>query len=133
MVRSHSKSTFVEERRVVGHWKANENEKGEGVLTCMSVCFFKKMLRFSKWSFITILQFFLLIIMAVWNIKQTIMKDYNIQSCKWMACDRFHQPFLLFTTFHSFLFTVHYFPCAFSVKKATYSLVIDNVYLVISS
>ena len=37
------------------------------------------MLRFSKWSFIVILQFFL-IIMAVWNIKQTIMKDCNFQS-----------------------------------------------------
>ena len=47
------------------------------------------MLRFSKWSFMVILQFFLLIIMTVWNIKQTIMKDYNIQSCQWMASNRF--------------------------------------------
>ena len=47
------------------------------------------MLRFSKWI---ILQFFLLIIMVVWNIKQTIMKDYNVQSCQWMAYDRFRQP-----------------------------------------
>ena len=54
--------------------------------------FFKKNAELSKWSFIVILQFFLLIIMAVWNIKQTIMKDYNIQSCQWMACDRFRQP-----------------------------------------
>ena len=35
---------------------------------------------------------FLLIVMAVWNIKQTIMKDYNIQSCQWMPFDRFRQP-----------------------------------------
>ena len=33
--------------------------------------------------------------MAVWNIKQTIMKDYDIQSCQWMACDRFRQLGLL--------------------------------------
>ena len=133
MVRNHWKSTFVEEGRVVGHWKANENEKGEGVLTCMSVCFFKKMLRFSKWSFITILQFFLLIIMAVWNIKQTIMKDYNIQSCQWIACNHFRRPFLLCTTFHSLLCFLHCFLWVFSAKLATYSLVIGNVYFVISS
>ena len=40
------------------------------------------MLRFSKWSFLVILQFFLLIIMTVWNIKQTIVKNCNIQSCQ---------------------------------------------------
>ena len=50
------------------------------------------MLRFSKWSFIIVPQFFLLIVMAVWNIKQTTMKDYNIQSFQWMSCDRFRQP-----------------------------------------
>ena len=77
----------------------------------------KKTLRFPSWSFIIILQFFLLIIMAVWNIKQTIMKDYNIQSCQWMVCDCFRQPFLLCTTFRSFLCTVHYFLCAFSAKN----------------
>ena len=49
-------------------------------------------MRFSKWRFIVILQFFLLIIMAVWIIKQTIKKDYNIQSCQWMVCDRFCHP-----------------------------------------
>ena len=106
-----------------GQWKANKNEQGEG--RSWHVCkfaFLKKMLRFSKWSFIVILQFFLLIIMVVWN---TIMKDYNIQSCQWMACDHFRQPFLLCTTFCSFLCTVHYFICAFSTKMATYSLVID--------
>ena len=42
-------------------------------------------------KFIVILKFFLLILMAVRNIKQTIMKDYNIQS--------FCQPFLFCTTF----------------------------------
>ena len=37
-------------------------------------------------KFIVILQFFLLIIMVVWNIKQTIMKDYNVQSCQsWLT------------------------------------------------
>ena len=107
---------------------------GGGILACVYVPFFKKkMLRFSKWSFIVILQFFLLVIIAGWNIRQTIMKDYNIQSCQWMACDRFRQPFLLCTTFCSFLCTVHYFLFAFSAKMATYSLVIDNIYLVISS
>ena len=63
---------------------------------------FKKMLKFSKGSFIVILQFFLLIIMAVWNFKQTIMKDYNIQTCQWMTRDRFRQPFLLCSTFRSY-------------------------------
>ena len=85
---------------------------------CARRLFLKKLMRFSKWFFIAILQFVLLIIMAVWNIKQTIMKDYNIQSCQWMACDRFRQPFLLCTTFCSFLCTVHCFLCAFSSKMA---------------
>ena len=65
------------------------------------------MLRFSKWSFVVILQFFLLIIMSVQNIKQTITKDYNIQSWLWIAHNRFCQPFLLCTTFCSFLCAVH--------------------------
>ena len=95
---------------------------------CARLLFFKKMLRFSKWSFIVILLFFLLIIMAARNIKQTIKKDYNIQSCQWMVCDRFRQPFLISTTVCSFLCTVNYFLCAFSAKIATYSLVIDIVY-----
>ena len=70
---------------------------------------------FSKWSLIVILQVFLLIIMAVWNIKQTIMKDI-IQSCQWMTCDRFRQPFLLCTTFRSFLCTVHHVLAHFQQK-----------------
>ena len=113
--------------------KTNRGRGGEGPSMCVRSLFKKEIPRFSKWSFIVILQFFLLTIMAVWNIKQTIMKDYNIQSCQWMACDRFRQPFLLCTTFRSFLCTVHYFLYAFSSKMATYSLVIDNVYFVISS
>ena len=135
MLRGHSKSTFVEEGSEGGNWKANKNEQeeGQGVLACVYVCFFKKkMLRLSKWSFIVILHFFLLIIMAVWNIKQTIMKDCNIQSCQWMACDRFRHNFLLCTNFCSFLCTVDYFLYAFPAKMATYSLVIHNVYFVIS-
>ena len=118
-----------------GHWKANKNEQGGGggPTMCVRSLFLKQMLIFSKLSFMVIFQFFLLIILAVWNIKQTIMKNYNIQSCQWMACYRFRPPFLLCTTFWSFLRTVHCFLCAFSAKMATYSLVIDNVYLVISS
>ena len=132
--RGHSKSTFVEEGMGEGSLKSEQKRTGgRGVLTCVYVRFKKNMLRFSKWSFIAIFQFFLLIIMPIWNIKQTIMKDYNIQSYQWMACDRFRGPFLLCTTFRSFLYTVHYFPCTFSAKMASYSLVIDNVYFVISS
>ena len=110
--RDHSENTFVEGKEGGSHWKANKNEQGEGEgpNICVRSLFKKKMLRFSKWSFIVILQFFLLVIMAVWNIKQTIMKDYNIQSCQWMALDDFYQPFLLCTTFHSFL-------CTFSAKN----------------
>ena len=104
------------EEGVIEKWTKTNREKG--VLACVYSHFLiKKMLRFSKWSFIVILQFFLLIIIAVWNIKQTIMKDYNIQSCQWMVCDRFCQPFLLWTNFYSFLYTVHYFLCIFSGKK----------------
>ena len=58
---------------------------------CVYVRFFKKKCwKFSEWTLIVILQFFL-ILMAAWNIKQTIMKAYNIQSCQWM-CDCFCQP-----------------------------------------
>ena len=81
-------------RRVGGgsHWKENKSEQGEG---CPRVCIgslFKKICWVSKWSFIVILQFFLLTIIAGWNIKQTIMKGYNIQSYQWMALGRFRQP-----------------------------------------
>ena len=55
------------------------------------VVFFLKNAEIFKMKFIVILKFFLLILMAVRNIKQTIMKDYNIQS--------FCQPFLFCTTF----------------------------------
>ena len=52
------------------HWKANKSKQGQrAVLAFVYVHFLKKMLRFSKWSFVVILQFFLLIIMAIWNIK----------------------------------------------------------------
>ena len=75
------------EREGAGHWKLNKKKQGEGSPSRrVRLLFKKKMLRFSKWSFIVILRFFLLIVMAVWNIKQTIIKDYNIQSCQWMAC-----------------------------------------------
>ena len=76
-----------------GSLQSDQKRKGGGeLLAFVYVHFFKKMPRFWKWSFIVILQFFLLIIMAVWNIKQIIMKDYNIQFCQWMTCDRFRQP-----------------------------------------
>ena len=121
-----SKSTFVESRgrgweEGGGSGKSKQKQTWEGD---PGIC-----VRFSKWSFIVILQFFLLIIMAIWS---TIMKDYKIRSCQWMACVRFRQPFLLCTTFPSFLCTVYYFLCAFPAKMATYWLVID-VYFVISS
>ena len=63
----------------------------KGVLACVYVRFLKNAEIF-KMKFIVVLQFFLLIIIAAWNINQTIMKDYNIQSCQWEACDRFRQP-----------------------------------------
>ena len=116
----HSKSTFVEEGKggeVIE--KQTKMNMGRGPSMCVHSLFLKKMLRFSKWSFIDILQFFLLIVMTVLNIKQTIMK-YNIQSCKWMLCDRFRQPFLFCRTSRSFLCTIHYCLGAFSAKMATY-------------
>ena len=47
--------------------KRTKTSKGEGgmVLACVRSLFLKQMLTFSKLSFIVILQFFLLIIMAV--------------------------------------------------------------------
>ena len=98
-------------------WKSEQKRTGGGAETSQHVrtfAFLKKMLRFSKWSFKVILQFFLLIIMAVWNIKQSIMKDDNIQSCHWMVCDHFREPLLLCTIFCSFLCTIHYFLRIFS-------------------
>ena len=76
-IRGHLKSTFVEEGRV-GKGKSLKSEQkqtGVGGPSIHVRFFLKKMLRSSKWSFKVILQFFLLIIMAVWNITQTIMKD----------------------------------------------------------
>ena len=99
--------------------KQTKMNMGRGPSMCVHSLFLKKMLRFSKWSFIDILQFFLLIVMTVLNIKQTIMK-YDIQSCKWMLCDRFRQPFLFCRTSRSFLCTIHYCLGAFSAKMATY-------------
>ena len=64
------------------HWKVNKDKRGGRVLACVYVRFLKKMLRFSKLSFIVILEFLLLIMKTVWNIKETVMKDYNIESCQ---------------------------------------------------
>ena len=61
-----------------GHWKANKNEQGEGVLACVYVRFFRKNAEIFEVKFIVILQFFLLILMTVWNTKKSIMKDDNI-------------------------------------------------------
>ena len=78
-VRGHSKVRPL--RRGGGEVieKRTKTNRARGVLSCVYVRFLKKkMLRFSKWSFIVLLQFFLLIIMAVWNIKKkAIMEDYN--------------------------------------------------------
>ena len=90
--RDRLKRTYIEEKRE-GSLESEQKWTWEGgVLACVYVRFFKKNLRFSKWPFILILQFFLLTIMTVWNVKQTVMKDYNIQSCQSMACDYFRQP-----------------------------------------
>ena len=80
MHRGHSKSTFVQGSGRGRHWKVNKSKQGEGGPRIFVCLIQKKMLRFSNWSVIVILQFFSLIIIAVWNIKQTIMKDYNVQS-----------------------------------------------------
>ena len=50
-----------------GLWKASKSEQGEGVLACVYVRFLKKNAEIFKMKF-DIIQFFLLIIMAVWNI-----------------------------------------------------------------
>ena len=63
----------------------------KGVLACVYVRFLKNAEIF-KMKFIVVLQFFLLIIIAAWNINQTIMKDYNIQSCQWEAVIAFASP-----------------------------------------
>ena len=114
------------------HWKKNKN-RVRWVLSCVYVRFFKKNAEIFKIKFYNYSPFFPLIIITVKIIKQTIMKDNNIQSCQWLACDRFRQPFLLCATFRSFPCTVHYFLCAFSAEMAAYSLVRENVYFVFSS
>ena len=73
-VRSLRRGGWIIEKRT----KANSGWGSQHVCT---FAFLKKTLGFSKWSFIVIIQFFLLI----------IMEDYNVQSCQWMACDRFRQ------------------------------------------
>ena len=55
------------------------------------------MLRFSKWNFIVILQFFLLIVTAVWNIKKQtniILSPVNVRSLS-PARTRFHDLWLV--------------------------------------
>ena len=54
------------------------------------------MLRFSKWNFIVILQFFLLIVIAVWIIEQTntILSPVNVRSLS-PAGTRFHDLWLV--------------------------------------
>ena len=51
---------------------------GEGVLAFVYVHFFKKNAEIFKVKFYSYSPFFLLIIMSVSNIKQTIKKNYNI-------------------------------------------------------
>ena len=98
ITRGYSKSTFIEESGEEGgvrrSLKSQEKRTGGGgSIACVYVLFLKKnaeisMTKFYSSSFIV----FLLIIMALWNIKQIIMKEYNIQSCQWMACNSFFQP-----------------------------------------
>ena len=68
-----------------------KTNRGRGSLACVYVGFFKKNAEIFKMKFHSYFPILLLIIMAVRNIRQTIMEDYNIQSCQWMACHRFHQ------------------------------------------
>ena len=87
---------FVEE----GGSSLKSKQKGtgnRGPSTCVRSLFLEKMLRFSKWSFKVILQFFILIIMTVWNIKQTIMKFTPVNNDM-----RLLSPVLV--TLHNFLF-----------------------------
>ena len=95
-----------------GYWKAKKNKQEKGVLVCAYVHFFKKMLRFSKSSFIVILQFLLLIIMTVWNIKPSwkiiIFSPVN----EWHAIDfaspfYFTRLFILFSAL-SIIFFAHF-------------------------
>ena len=72
--------------------KRTKMNRGSGVLACVYVCVFWKNTEIFKMKFYSYAPVLLLIIMALWNIKQTMMKDYNIQSCPWMARDRFRQP-----------------------------------------
>ena len=62
------------------------------------------------------------------GVKRTRELKNRFYNKDWFFCT-----LLLCKTFRSFFCTVHYFLCAFSAKMATYSLVIDNVYFVISS
>ena len=65
-IRGHLKSTFIEEGRgrvIEKQTKMNRGRRGSSI--CVRSLFLKKMLRFSKWSFVFILQFFLLIIMKI--------------------------------------------------------------------
>ena len=73
----HSKSTFVEVGRGVIEKRTKTNRGSGKSFACVYVRFSKKNAKifemkfynYSKWSFIVIHQFSLLIIMAVWNIK----------------------------------------------------------------
>ena len=62
--------------------KQTKSDRGRGVLACVYVGFFKKNAEIFKMKFHSYFPILLLIIMAVWNIRQTIMEDYNIQSCQ---------------------------------------------------
>ena len=61
--------------------RVNTNRGKWGSSMCVHSRFFKKNAEILCWSFINILQFFLLIIMAVWNIKQTIIFSPSNEWC----------------------------------------------------
>ena len=70
--------------------------------------------------------------MTLSNIKQTVMKDYTFSLVNGWRTIGFTSPFYFAQLFVLFsALSIIFF--AFLAKMATYSLVIDNVYFVISS
>ena len=85
IIRGHSKSTFIIGAGGGGSLKSQQKRTGRGgSIVCVYVLFFfKKNAEISKMKFYSYsFTVFLLIIKAMRNIKQTIMKEYNIQSCQ---------------------------------------------------
>ena len=99
----HSRSTFVEERGGEVIEKRTKTNKGRGVLACVYDRFLKKKCwDFQNW---VILQFFLLIIIAVWNIKACVRHFLSnfCFSTKWYPFQNYEKCFLFHqkSSFHS--------------------------------